>query len=572
MPSDTIDDIVALWSAINPVSGYTSGYLTALPQLFQQTPANLDAMRCRIYRLRPLLVEIADNKLRATADAVLTSLHTQLELARPSGAGPSGSGMGGVWAAADGVFHIVLKRDDEAPFVEAYLGAVLEAVKFETLRWWGQDFSVLVRRECLDTSVYLKGTLSALLQVRPDLQTRCDAILAALRRYEAMFQVPGLDSTHFNTCWRVFKQGDAVSGPAPAPGYPACLRNYYQVEQSVEQIEAMAQAWLDFDLPVTTGIAQQVAKLPFVKAQGSLQNVWDQVTRRYSVDFSLWMDRVVNACNDYGARYVIAHGLQDRVNVAATPDCLAKRVAGGENFAVNGLNPKTAYAQLYLTPAKNSSLLTLINTLVHEASHGFNFVLSAKNAGSSMLNLNTALEVPMAEGMAFHREYQYWAAAQRLLSEPKLNEVQHAYLALYGDTPQEQAQGVLCAQLETCIWRVIRCVRALCDVRVNSGRMTYTGFIAWAAQTTGLSEETLHAECFPCMASPGHAVCCVVGGAAYASLQKQGIARGVSEIDFNTFASRMGVHAWPVGQALMQAHVAMQPVGEEVEMTATACR
>jgi hypothetical protein len=38
------------------------------------------------------------------------------------------------------------------------------------------------------------------------------------------------------------------------------------------------------------------------------------------------------------------------------------------------------YSQLYLTAAKNTSLLTVINILVYEASHGLDFLLSAKNA------------------------------------------------------------------------------------------------------------------------------------------------------------------------------------------------
>src|SRR5260370_24021865 len=204
-------------------------------------------------------------------------------------------------------------------------------------------------------------------------------------------------------------------------------------------------------MPVTTAITEQVATLPFVGSEGTLQAVWDKVTNHYSVDFGQWMDRVVTACNDYGSLYVIGHTKQDRVDFTATPSYLVNLVTGGEDFAVDYLNPSTAYSQLYLTAAKNTSLLTMINILVHEASHGFNFVLSAKYAGSPLLCLNTALEVPMTEGMAFYREFQYWAAAQQLVGRSGLNPVQQAYLSLYADTPQAQEHGELCSQLETYI-------------------------------------------------------------------------------------------------------------------------
>ncbi|HEX6291705.1 MAG TPA: hypothetical protein VFZ66_21145 [Herpetosiphonaceae bacterium] len=553
--ADVITEIVQLWSDLNPAASYTSGYSSTLTKLFMQTAENAEAMRGRIKDLREQLGSIEDENLRLTADAVLTSLKTQLDMSRPSGAGPSGTGMGGVWAAADGIFYIVLKKDYDADFIPTYLDSVKEMVEFETRRWWGQDFTILVRKECLDTAAYMQGTLASLKQVRPAAEAQINAILEALKPYQALFFVEGLDSDDFNTYWPIFQQWDASAGPSQTPGYPECLRNYYQLTETADEIAIMAQSWLDLDLPVTTDITQRIALLPFVNGEGSLQTIWDKVTQHYSVDFSQWMDKVVSACNDFGALYIIAHTKDDEVDFDATPDYLVNLVTGGEDFAVNYLDPKTAYSQLYLTEAKNTSLLTMINILVHEASHGFNFVLSAKNAGSPLLNLNTALEVPMTEGMAYYREYQYWAAAQNLVGQPNLNAAQAAYLALYGDTPAEQAQGVLCAQLETYIWRIIRYIRALCDVQVNGGHMTYTSFIEWAAHVTGLSMETLHGECFTFMAAPGYAPCYALGGASYATLQKKGIPNGVSEIDFNTYASRQGFYAWPLAKKMLDSYV-----------------
>lgn len=560
--SDIVADIVDLWSDISPVSGYTSGHLGTLTDLFVETSANLETTRQRINQLAERIPQITDNNMRATAAGLLTSLRTQLDLPRPSGAGPSGTGMGGLYAAADGIFYIVLKQDHEAPFVRDYLDAVLAMVEFETKRWWGQDFDVLVRRECIDTATYMKGTLSSLEKLRPDLEPQCSAIGAAVETYNQMFVVPGLDSNDFAVYWPVFKKGCAVDGPMQAPGYPGCLERYYQLSQTADEIEVMAQGWLELDMTVTASIAKRVAQLPFVGEVRSLQEIWDAVSQHYAVDFGTWMDRVVKACNDFGAQYIIEHTPADRVLFDATPGYLVNLITGGEDFAVDYLSPVNAYSQLYLTAVKNTSLLTMLNVLVHEASHGFNFVLSAKYASSPLLNINTALEVPMTEGMAFSREFEYWAAAQDLVGRGDLNPVQEAYLSLYGATPEERLQGVLCSQLETYIWRVIRYVRALCDVRVNGGKTTYTDFIAWAATATGLSEETLHGECFTFMASPGYAPCYAVGGISYAALQRDGTSRGVSEIDFNTFASRQGFYAWPIAKALLAAHISGQTGGQ----------
>lgn len=552
---DLVSQIVDLWADINPVVGYTSGHLESLSKLFKQTIENTEIMRNSIRILRSQLNNITDEELRLTADAVLISLKTQLDMPRPSGAGPSGTGMGGIGAAGDGVFYILLKKDYNKDFIPTYLQAVKEIVELETERWRGQDFTILVCKECLNTATYLEGTLESLKKVRPDVDQAVNKINVALEKYKDIFLVDSrLNSDRFDDYWPLFQEWDANAGPTQTLGYPMSLKNYYQLDKSAEEIEIMAQSWLDLDMAVTIDITQRLAMLPFVGSEGNLQTVWDKVTKKYSVDFGEYMEKVVNACNNYGARYIISFNKDDKVDFDPTPDYLVNLITGGGDYAINYLSPKTAYSQLYLTQSKNTSLLTMINILVHEASHGFNFVLSAKYNNSPLLNLNTALEVPMTEGMAFYREYQYWAAAQNLLGQSNLNEEQKAYLSLYGDTPEEQEQGVLCAQLETYIWRVIRYIRALCDVKVNSGKMTYTDFISWAAQTTGLSEETLHGECFTLLASPGYAPCYALGCVSYAYFQKKGISNGISEIDFNTFASRQGFYSWPQGKKMLNEY------------------
>jgi hypothetical protein len=548
---DLVTTILDVWSDANPVAGYTSGHLDALTMTAPASPSEIESLRERLHAAEARLGELDDPTLQATAAGILTSLKTQLALPRASGAGPSGTGMGGVYAAADGVFYILLKQDASAPWVVTYLEAVAATVASETQRWFGQDFTVLVRRECLNTVDYMSGTVAAMQSVRTDLAAQCQAILSALSDYSALFAIPGLDAPDFETYWPIFQAWDAARGPCPAPGYPECLRGYYQLQQPANKIETMAAAWLDLDLPVVSSIVAQVAALPAIGRGGSLQDLWDRVSTTYAVDFDqALMDQMVRATDDYGAAHVVGHTAGDVVKFAATPDYLVNLVTGGEDFAVDYLDPAIAYSQLFLTATKNTSLLTMINILVHEASHGYNFVLSAKNTAlSPLLNINTALEVPTTEGMAFWREFEYSSAALQLLGRTDLDPVEVAYLTLYGTTPEAQQAAVLCAQLETYIWRIVRYVRALCDVRVNGGQQTYTDFIAWAATTTGLSEEFLHGECFTFMASPGYAPCYAVGAVTYASAQAQAAARGVDALEFNTGASAMGFDAWPVTEA-----------------------
>lgn len=552
MSDNLIDKIVALWSEINPVAGYTSGYTQQLSSLLFQTPENLAAINDKINTIESLLSEITDSDLRDTAAAVLVNQKTQIALARPSGAGPSGTGAGGVYAAADGVFYIVLKEDYNQAWVDSYLNLVVEMINFETNRWSGCSYTVEERKECLDTVTYMNGSLAALQQANPGTATQIDAIKAALTKYQAIFYSAELASSDFATLWAALQQGDQQQGPTQAKGYPDTLQNYYTLQMNADQVEQAAHDWMMIDMPVTIDLAQRIGATLNLAPDADLQTVWDAMSKKYAVDFTTEkMQQVLAACNNYGQQQIIGFTAQDIVKFEPTPEYLVNLVTGGEDFAINYLTDKP-FSQLYLTASKNTSLLTMINILVHEASHGFNFVMSARAAASPLLNLNTSLEVPMTEGQAFYREYQYYAGAAALLNRSNLNDAEQAYLNLYGSTQEDQSAAILGAQLETYIWRVIRYIRALCDVRVNGGKQTYTDFIEWAANTTGLSQETLHGECFTFLASPGYAPCYAIGGAFYGDLSTQGYRNKVTQLDFNTQASAMGFHSWPQDKQHME--------------------
>jgi len=369
--------------------------------------------------------------------------------------------------------------------------------------------------------------------------------------YQKIFYDHALASDKFDVLWEALEKGDAVQGPTQANGYPATLKNYYTLGMSMAQVEQAAEDWILLEMPVTLDLAQRVGYSLGLASDSSLQAVWDTLSQKYSSDFTTErMEQVLSVCNNYGQEQIIGFTSKDVVKFAATPPYLVNLVTGGEDFAVDYLTDKP-FSQLYLTASKNTSLLTMINILVHEASHGFNFVMSARNA-IQLFNLNTSLQVPMTEGQAFYREYQYYEAAEVLLDKSTLTDNEQAYLNLYGKTKEEQREAVLGAQLETYIWRIIRYIRALCDVKVNGGKMTYTDFISWAANATGLSKETLHEECFTFLASPGYAPCYAIGGTYYANLSTKGYSKNVTELKFNTQASAMGFHSWPLDIKYME--------------------
>jgi len=205
--TSVIDDNVSLWSDVNPVVGSTSGYLSELTTLLFQTPENVEKLYQRMDRLSAHLNEISDPASRATAEAVLLTQRTQLELARPSGAGPSGTGAGGVYAAADGIFYILLKGDGNKPWVTGYLEVVREMIVFEAERWANDTNTTEISKECLDTVTYVEGNLKAMLHANPTHADQVRGIEKALERYQKIFYSPALASNDFKVLWPALKDG-----------------------------------------------------------------------------------------------------------------------------------------------------------------------------------------------------------------------------------------------------------------------------------------------------------------------------------------------------------------------------
>ncbi len=280
MTQSIIDEIVQLWSDINPVASYTSGYTPSINNLVFQTKASVAALIQRINDLQARVSEITDPDLRATASAILVNQQTQLELARPSGAGPSGTGAGGVYAAADGVFYVVLKGDFSLDWVSSYLNLVTETVLFETQRWAKGEYTVEVRKECLNTVTYMRGALSALTAANPTLEKAATRVCTALNGYQALFYSADIASNDFDVVWAAFKAGDAQQGPQVAQGYPATLQNYYTLDATADQVEQAANDWMLIDMPVTLDLAQRIGAALSLPANATLQTVWDSLSQQ----------------------------------------------------------------------------------------------------------------------------------------------------------------------------------------------------------------------------------------------------------------------------------------------------
>ncbi len=95
------------------------------------------------------------------------------------------------------------------------------------------------------------------------------------------------------------------------------------------------------------------------------------------------------------------------------------------------------------------------------------------------------------------------------------------------------------------MWRIVRFLKIIGDVRINSGKQNLRDFIEWAHKRTGLSKSMVYFQLFPAHQGngPGYATTYAITGEAIRELQKKAVRRGQKLIDFNTYACAMGFPA-----------------------------
>jgi len=540
---NVVEQVIALWARLYPVRSYTSGLSTELTHPGAETPEFVQSAFAEIDALEDKLQGITDPDQRFTAQRLLVSFRTSLRFPQPSQ---------GIHTCGDGAFYILLKGDQQAPWVATYLESVSEVIAFETRRWKDEHFSLEIKKTCLNSADYLTACADSIRKQNlhgPTIQAACKRLRSQVGKYKALFRAPGLETQDVTALLALFATQDQA--PHRTPGYPEVLADLYNLSSDASTvaptIKKRAQQWLAQDMVIVSQLTQEIAPQLGSPHDIGTQALWDAIGVRYAVpDVMPLAHQVATVCNEFAAVHLLDFSSSETVLLQETPSYMTPLITGGQDLAIDYLTDQPK-SHLYLTPEKNTSLLTMLNILVHEFSHGFNFVSSARYA-PPLLNLDTPLQVAMTEGMALYREFEYYQAAADLLDQPDRDSVEEAYLNLYGATTEEQTLAIQCARLETYLWRIARYLRAIFDVDVHMGEKTYMQFLDWANSTTGLSREFIHGECFSFLSKPGYAPCYAIPGRVFEDAQQFGLRHAVSSMAFNTDASKMGFYPWSLGE------------------------
>jgi hypothetical protein len=540
-----LDEVISIWKESDPVEGYAAGFEDCQGKLFNPNESSKTILERRIQDLRPRLDQIKCDDLNSAASKLLNSVSAALVYERPESQ---------ILACGAALWYSLLKDEPNAPFVKTLLEQAVAVVESEYSRWKDQRFSGDVCKAGVDAMGFVRAVLTTIGEQNSNVGLAIKELNKGLTKCDALFPFPLASPLDLNLLFAFFKQ--QAGPPLGRHAYEDILNRHFDYGVTAEQIHKHAQTALDEELGLIEDLIGKLAK-PFVKGPDtSLGAVYQKISEDYRIegDFLQEVQKMMKAVDRFIDQYVQDLGVRPDVAPMEAPASLTPLITSGATVVLDYIKGKPLVF-LYVVPNKNKSWLSLLNVLVHEATHAYHrLILSNEPTVPAIAKLRSFLSIPFSEAAAFHRELQLFEAvreeSKRLRS---LNTVRKDLIGIF-DTPRFPLQYDVCAfELETRVWRVIRALRTICDVEVNCGMRTYVEFVEWANAKTGLSKQFIHDECFTFLPAPGYTPSYSFCGKHYEDLESEAMATRMSRLDFNTKAHKMGLWPWTTCVAKMES-------------------
>jgi len=249
-----------------------------------------------------------------------------------------------------------------------------------------------------------------------------------------------------------------------------------------------------------------------------------------------------------------------KVNIMETPKYLKAFIPSAAMTNMGGLTSKP-FNYFFVTTEGDMemNIPELVQMIIHEEyGHCVNFSNTSKGYGAKVPHVNrivTNLCLTISEAISFGRESEFIDIfAEAVSGKRKPTRKEKAFIDYMSKLYKGEDWFTEMAFV-VCRWRLFRFLRAMGDIRINTGRETIPEFVTWASKRTGLSEKEVFSQIFIFQAQPGYAPCYSIGRHWLFQYQAKAIKAGISQKEFNTFASAMGFPTREVGGKILDEFI-----------------
>lgn len=532
MPRSLDDDIVAVWKEVEPSAAYLHGFDDYAGKIFIPSEQNIkDALeRVRALRRR------AENDVQAK---VLDSMEVKLLLPEPQ---PILDDIIGT------IFAHLTKEGVNEKHLSALVAGSSRAVDATQKRF--KDAKVPSGVKAL-TLYRLDGVLEVLDSLKRStknqkLKDDCTRLSEKVKKFVALFQLEGFGQGTFEEVEQVFKKQKFALGRESF--YRAALEGGFDYSETPDELEKKALRWIDEELPLYHDVIKRLAK--HYGCRATPEEVEKKVVERQKLKPNQLL-RVTNSIRKvvqaFADESVVRINKNYKTKVIETPPYLSGMMPTGAASFFDTFTKKPFQVYFLTTDPKRDpakSVSQLIDLLVHEeyghcVNHS-NSVLGSSSKPSQVELINTLLVGPVTEGLSFNREREFMEASLELEGKTSLTRTERAYVALlekYGGLHLLNME----IEFEIRKWRLIRFLRVIGDVRINTNKQGLFEFVEWAHKHTGVPRTNVYFQLFPAHEGmfPGYATSYAVVGEEIHEIEKR-LTDPKKRIKFSTYLTGIG--------------------------------
>ncbi|MGA2199411.1 MAG: hypothetical protein ABSG45_05685 [Nitrososphaerales archaeon] len=526
------NEIIALWKDLSPSGAYILGWNEYAGRLFIPSEQNLKGAIERVRALR----RRAENDVQAK---VLDSIEVTLLFAEPQ---PVLDDIVGA------IFAHLTKEGINEKHMASLLSDASKSIDATQRRFRAVKVPVAVKALTL---YRLDGIIEILDSVKKATKSKalkkdCDRLTEKARKFVALFQLEGFGKGTFEEVERVFKKYKFDLGREKF--YRLAIEAGFDYSETPDELERNALSWIDEELPKYHDVVRRLAE--HYECAATPDAVEKKVVERQRLNPGQLL-RVTNsfrkAIQEFTNESVVRINPSYKTRVIETPPFLSGVLPTGAAQFFDTFTKKP-FQLYYLTtdpkrdPAKSVS--QLINLLVHEeyghCVHHSNSAFRFGGKASDLELLPTLLSGPITEGLSFNRESEFLEASLALERKKGLTAAERKYVSVL-----EKHGGLhlvnMELELETRKWRLIRFLRVIGDVRINTNKQGLFEFIDWAHKHTGVPRSNVYYQLFPAHEGmfPGYATAYAVVGEEIRGIEEK-LSDRKKKVKFSTYLTGMG--------------------------------
>jgi hypothetical protein len=538
------DEIVQLWKELNPSGAFALGFEEYAGKLFIPSEDNIGSALERVRALR----RRSENDIQAR---ILDSMEVTLSFDEPQ---PILDDIVG------SIFNHLTKEGVNEKHLSTLVSSSIKAIDVTQKKFSKKTVPSAVKALTLyrlDGVIEILDAISGQIKGK-ELKKDCERLKARAKSFVSLFSLPGFGKGTFEEVERVFKKTKFELGRERF--YRVALENGMDYSETPDELEKKALSWLAEELPRYRNVTKRLAKQ--YRCEATPEAVEKHLVDRARLKPKDLL-RVTNAMRkviqEFVDEDVVKINKRYKTKVIETPAYLSGMLPTGAAAFFDTFTKRPFQLYFLTTDPKRDppkSVSQLMDLLVHEeyghcVNHS-NSVLHFGGRPSKMELLPTLLMAPVTEGLSFNREREFLEASLRLEGKESLTKSQKAYVKLldkYGGLKLINAE----LEFQTRKWRLIRFLRVIGDVRINTGKQSLFEFIDWAHEHSGVPRSNVYYQLFPAHEGmfPGYATAYAVVGEEIHTIEDT-VLDDKARVKFSTYLTGIGFPPRSIYRKMLQ--------------------